>query len=328
MKAKQRYPKKKITTIAPARLHFGFLNWNQRIDSSIGSFGMALNNFVTKITVERSKRLIVEGPQKDLAKKLVKKLLTKNNFSASVKVIIEKTIPNHAGLGSGTQLALALGYSVYSLFGKKIKIKDIAKLLARGKRSGIGIGAFKYGGVLVDDGDLLQKSNSYRVPEIIIRIPFPKNWRIILILDRTIKGVHGNRERTVFKKLPSYPQKISQKFYKILITEALPSLTKENIGNFGKAVTKIQKIIGDHFSKFQGGNYSSYKVEKAIRWLNQMGVSGYGQSSWGPTGFVFVSNEKKALRIIEKAKKEWNYEKDLNFVLCRGRNHGFRHRFF
>ena len=89
MKAKQRYPKKKITTIAPARLHFGFLNWNQSIDSSIGSFGMTLNNFVTKITVERSKRLIVEGPQKDLAKKLVKKLLTKNNFSASVKVIIE-----------------------------------------------------------------------------------------------------------------------------------------------------------------------------------------------------------------------------------------------
>ena len=129
MKAKQRYPKKKITTIAPARLHFGFLNWNQSIDSSIGSFGMTLNNFVTKITVERSKRLIVEGPQKDLAKKLVKKLLTKNNFSASVKVIIEKTIPNHAGLGSGTQLALALGYSVYSLFGKKIKIKDIINSL-------------------------------------------------------------------------------------------------------------------------------------------------------------------------------------------------------
>ena len=80
MKVKQRYPEKKITIIAPARLHFGFLNWNQRIDSSIGSFGMALNNFVTKITVERSKRLIVEGPQKDLAKKLVKKLLIKAIF--------------------------------------------------------------------------------------------------------------------------------------------------------------------------------------------------------------------------------------------------------
>ena len=52
MKAKQRYPKKKITTIAPARLHFGFLNWNQSIDSSIGSCGMTLNNFVTKIKKE------------------------------------------------------------------------------------------------------------------------------------------------------------------------------------------------------------------------------------------------------------------------------------
>ena len=43
-----------------------------------------------------------------------------------------------------------------------------------------------------------------------------------------------------------------------------------------------------------------------------------------PNGIFGFSTDE----IIEKAKKEWNYEKDLNFVLCRGRNHGFRHRFF
>jgi len=326
MKTKKRCPKKKITIIAPARLHFGFLNWNQEMDPSIGSFGMALNDFVTQVTAEKSRKLVVEGPQKDLAKRLIKRLLIKNNFSTSVKVIIEKAIPNHAGLGSGTQLALALGYAVYSLFNQKIKMVDIARLLERGKRSGIGIGAFRYGGVLVDNGKLSQESRFDRVPKIIARIPFPKNWRIILILDRSIKGIHGKKEKIVFKKLPSYPRKISRKFYKILITKALPSLTKKNIENFGRAITAIQEIIGDHFSQFQGGSYSSHKVKKAVKWLKQMGVSGYGQSSWGPTGFVFVSNEKKALRIMQRAKKEWDCEKDLNFVLCRGRNHGFTRR--
>jgi beta-RFAP synthase len=328
MQIKKRFPRRKVSIIAPARLHFGFLNWDQVISESMGSFGMTLNNFVTKIIVEKSKTLIVQGPQKDLAKKLVKRLLTKNNFSTSVKITIEKAIPKHSGLGSGTQLALALGYAVHSLFNKKINMENIAKLLRRGKRSGIGIGAFRYGGVLVDNGNFSKKLKSTKIPKIVTRIPFPKNWRIILIIDKSTKGIHGKKESVIFGKLPSYPERISKEFYKILITEAIPSLLNENIKNFGEAVTKIQKMIGRQFSKFQGGNYSSHKVKKAIKWLERMNINGYGQSSWGPTGFAFVGNEKEAIRIIQQANRKWDDEKDLNFVLCRGRNHGFTSQFF
>ena len=84
MQIKKRFPRRKVSIIAPARLHFGFLNWDQVISESMGSFGMTLNNFVTKIIVEKSKTLIVQGPQKDLAKKLVKRLLTKNNFNKQI----------------------------------------------------------------------------------------------------------------------------------------------------------------------------------------------------------------------------------------------------
>lgn len=60
----------------------------------------------------------------------------------------------------------------------------------RGIRSGIGIGAFRSGGLLVDGGRGLETD----IPPIISRMDFPQQWRILLVFDTRQQGVHRAQE--------------------------------------------------------------------------------------------------------------------------------------
>ena len=52
-------------------------------------------------------------------------------------------------LGSGTQLALAVAAALRALHGYPLDPREDAVLLDRGARSGIGIGIFEQGGLVV-----------------------------------------------------------------------------------------------------------------------------------------------------------------------------------
>ena len=52
---------------------------------------------------------------------------------------------------------------------------------------------------------------------------------------------------------------------------------------------------------------------------------GYGQSSWGPSGFIFCENVKKRNELLIVIKKYMKYSKldNLTFEKVDGRNKGF-----
>ncbi len=99
-------------------------------------------------------------------------------------------IPAHAGLGSGTQIALAVAAALRTLHGLPLDIGGDAATLSRGRRSGIGIASFDSGGVIIDAGN----DDSGAPPPVVARMPFPDEWRVILVLDRTTEGLHGEDE--------------------------------------------------------------------------------------------------------------------------------------
>ena len=45
--------------------------------------------------------------------------------------------------------------------------------------------------------------------------------------------------------------------------------------------------------------YASKKITKIFNYLNVNGYYGFGQSSWGPTGFVFCENDKSSLKLLK-----------------------------
>ena len=144
----------KISITAPARLHLGFMDLNGSLGRKFGSVGIAIDSIETSITVSK-KPLVNNTHIADNIKRAyeyAKLILKAYELDESVDIEIHKSIPEHAGLGSGTQLALAVGSAISNLFNLKLSLMDIGRILDRGNRSGIGIGAFEHGGFLIDGG--------------------------------------------------------------------------------------------------------------------------------------------------------------------------------
>ncbi len=104
--------------------------------------------------------------------------------------------------------------------------------------------------------------------------------------------------------------------------QLLPALREHDIENFGAAITEIQQIIGRQFSVAQGGGvWASRDVESIVTRMHELGASGIGQSSWGPTGFAFVPSAGVADRLYESLLDDAT-RRGLEIEIVRGRNRG------
>ena len=80
--------------------------------------------------------------------------------------------------------------------------------------------------------------------------------------------------------------------------------------------------MSDFFYTEQGGKYSSKITSETIFFLKKNKVLGYGQTSWGPTGFALLSNYEKAKKIKYKLEKKFAHCNDVKFIICSGKNSG------
>jgi predicted sugar kinase len=79
--------------------------------------------------------------------------------------------------------------------------------------------------------------------------------------------------------------------------------------------------MGAYFGPLQGGAYTSPHVADLLHWLAGQGVTGLGQSSWGPTGFAFAPSEQAGETLLAAARARARHD-GLRFTLARGRNQG------
>ena len=67
----------------------------------------------------------------------------------------------------------------------------------------------------------------------------------------------------------------------------LPAVVERDLLAFGAALDELQARIGAAFAPVQGSIYASARSEGLIADLGRFGLSGAGQSSWGPTLYTF-----------------------------------------
>ncbi|MCB1507117.1 MAG: GHMP kinase [Hyphomicrobiaceae bacterium] len=303
---------------APARLHLGFVDLNGGLGRLYGSIGLAINRPETRLTIRRAKSTSARGPESNRAIRVIEKLRQTIGIEGDFDITIEEAIPAHAGLGSGTQLSLAVAAGALRLAGTARPFDLLGTLTGRGQRSSIGIAAFDHGGFIVDGG----RGAIDAPPPVLIHTAMPEDWRILLILDPAETGVHGDRETKAFAGLPPMAEATSARLAHLVLMQAAPALTEADIAGFGSAITEIQSLVGAHFSPAQGGSaWSNPKVGEVAGMLASMGAVGIGQSSWGPTGFAFVSSEKEAATLYHSVLGAAN-SRGLELMIVAGRNTG------
>ncbi|MGQ0658749.1 MAG: beta-ribofuranosylaminobenzene 5'-phosphate synthase family protein, partial [Chromatiales bacterium] len=271
-----------VTVTTPARLHMGFMDMHGGFGRNFGSLGLALAGVATTLTVTLSERPHSQGPDSARALGYAETVIRQLDLPGSVSIDVAEAIPEHTGLGSGTQLGLAVGAAVTRLFDLQLKIPRLAELTGRGLRSGLGIGIFEHGGFIVDGG----RGERTAVPPVICRIAFPEPWRILLIFDRDRQGLHGQCEREAFEQLPGMTEEGAGRLCRCVMMQMLPALAERDFGRFADAVTYVQTAVGDLFAPMQNGRYTSARVAALLGWLRAAGRRGLGQTSWGPTGFA------------------------------------------
>ena len=294
-------PPLRVTISAPARLHLGFLDLNGEVGRKFGSFGLAISGFETTVIGQLAEKTTLSHADDSLClraeeyiatfyRTLGRAIPTKQQ---GISVDISATIPSHAGLGSGTQLALVLGRLLCCLHGMTASTTEIALHLGRGMRSGIGIATFDHGGFILDGG---LKPNT-AVPPVLFQHAFPDDWRIVLIQDPRHQGIHGMQEKSAFRELPAFPTADAQAICHLTLMQLLPAIVESDLTAFGNALSAIQGYIGDHFAPAQGGRFSSDPVSDMLNYAVSLGFPAIAQSSWGPTGCIFVDNTAAATQV-------------------------------
>jgi beta-ribofuranosylaminobenzene 5'-phosphate synthase len=305
-----------VEVAAPARLHMGFIDPAGIAGRRFGSVGLAVDRPTTRVRVSGGEGLRVEGPETERVSRYVRKLLTRAGCREALSVTVVSAMPSHAGLGSGTQLALALGAAISRWSGTAIRGIDVATLLERGGRSGIGVGAFEQGGFLVDGG----KGPDGAPPPLIARCDVPEHWRVLLVFDTGHRGLSGEREREAFRVLARRSPPDAQSLAALVLLGMLPAAVEGDLQAVGAAVTELQERIGDHFAPVQGGRFASPAVTQTLAWLRSQGVAGVGQSSWGPTGFGLCESQQQAERLVDGLAALRATGSTLRFQIARPRN--------
>ncbi|MGL4396661.1 MAG: beta-ribofuranosylaminobenzene 5'-phosphate synthase family protein [Hyphomicrobium sp.] len=304
---------------APARLHLGFLDLNGGLGRRFGSIGLAVDAPATRLTVARAAHHSATGAESARALRLLGRF-TSRPAGQGYAVHVDEAIPAHAGLGSGTQLALAIGAAVARLEGRQLTAYGLAQLGERGARSGIGLAAFVNGGFLVDGG----RGTRDVAPPVLMRQDFPDAWRALMIFDPGRAGVSGDAELEAFRALPPFPDADAAHICRLVLMKLAPALIETDLPTFGAALTEIQAIVGGHFANAQGGSpWSSAQVGRLAGRMADLGATGIGQSSWGPTGFGFVENQQAAERLYHSLVGDAKAV-GLDILIARGRNSGAR----
>jgi beta-ribofuranosylaminobenzene 5'-phosphate synthase len=279
--------KVKVYVKTPARLHFGLIDLNGDLGRVFGGLGVGIDRPSVVLEAQPAEKLAVTGERTERVKALAKRFLETYGVKRGANINVKRVIPEHSGLGSGTQLALAVATALSKLFNVKASTQALAEAMGRGQRTSVGTTIFAQGGFVVDGG---KSKNGF--PTTILRQPFPQDWVFVVAVPNVKKGLAKKEETAAFEALTPMTAEEAGRMCRLTMMKLLPSLVERDIKGFGEALTEIQTVIGDYFAKAQGGTYSSTAAAEGIALLQKLGAYGAGQSSWGPAFYGLTLKEQ------------------------------------
>ena len=298
-----------VTISTPSRLHFGLLRFEQIDGPSFGGLGMMIAEPRCTLRLTAASEWQSNGPDAERAITHAQQALAhlvaagqrpagaNQQTPPALRIEVLDSIPPHQGLGSGTQLALAIAAGVRTLYGvPPASAEELAAMVGRGRRSAIGCHGFLQGGLLYELGSLPNEP----LGRLAQRVEVPAAWRIVLIAASPAAGLSGEHEASAFGQLPPVPAATTARLAQLAEASILPAVANIDFDLFGEALFEYGRLAGDCFSSVQGGPYASAEIAACVETLRSLGVRGVGQSSWGPTVFAFAGDQAHADDVVAR----------------------------
>ncbi|MDG2012471.1 MAG: hypothetical protein P8J33_03140, partial [Pirellulaceae bacterium] len=207
--------------------------------------------------------------------------------------------PEHAGFGSGTQLAHAVAHGLNQVSGHPPRLDEceaqkVAAVCYRGNRSMVGSFGFVNGGLIVDGTDAAGKTT------LIDQARLPENWRIIVAVAKQAAKKFGLQEQSAFANIGAGTNSRATDLERLISENILPSAQRADFGSFADSVHAYGKLSGEYYTEVQGGVYNGPVITGVVNALLGLGARGVGQSSWGPAVFAWCEDEDEAQNIVAR----------------------------
>jgi beta-ribofuranosylaminobenzene 5'-phosphate synthase len=304
-----------------SRLHFGLFNLGEG-PRQFGGVGLMIDEPGIQLCMTPAREWAAEGPLSGRVLEFARRfaatlrspdLLTPRHF------LVGQAAPEHAGLGTGTQLGLATARLLAEGSPVRPRADRLALLVQRGLRSALGVHGFEHGGFLVEAGKLPE---SDLVSPLVARLPFPDDWRVLVAIPPHPAGLHGASEKEAFSVLAERPadESTTDSLCRLTLLGMLPAIQQLDVRAFGEALYEFNVRVGEMFAPVQGGVYSSGAVAELVTFLRGAGVAGVGQSSWGPAVFAVVGDGGKADDLAARVRERFPF--GANVFVAKGMNRG------
>jgi beta-ribofuranosylaminobenzene 5'-phosphate synthase len=325
----------KIRIITPSRLHFSLIDLNGQIGRIDGGLGVALNQPNIIIEAQRdnikNKLEIVNSPgysTEDL-NELMKNILESLNLENGVSLKIDSAIPAHIGLGSKTQLSLAISKALCLLNNLEKTPYELACITSRAGTSRIGLSAFEQGGFIIDGGHSFGKgkeketylpSSASKAPPapILYSDTIPDDWYFVIIVPKIKRGAHGSEEINIFQDYCPIPMSDVKTISHIILMKILPALKERRIDSFGYGIYELQHL---GFKKVEI-ELQDEIISNLIEFCVKNGAYGSGMSSFGPTTYALIEGLSKAQQLKQKIQTFLQNECEADIFITNVNNKG------
>ena len=280
-----------IEVVTPSRLHITLIDLNGSLGRIDGGVGLTLDFPSMKINAREDAQLAVSGNTtfENRIKRAASAIMTQHDVGGVAIEVVDE-FPAHVGLGSGTQVALAVGTAISELYDLRLTPPAIAQLTGRGGTSGIGVAAYERGGFIIDGGHKgktaflpSSASGKYHPAPMIARHDFP-DWTIVLAIPN-LHGASDRREVDIFKQKCPLPLTEIQELCHVILMEMLPAVVERDIESFGRSIDRVQTL-----------GFKRLELElqpfcaRLVRFMRENGALGAGMSSFGPVVYGITDN--------------------------------------
>jgi len=305
-----------LEVIATARLHLGLWEIRPGEVGCYGGLGVMLDEPKLSLRLTRSDRWRIDASPAVAARLAVAAETWRRARGAAslppVRVQCEVGLPEHRGLGSGTQTQVALVWGLERVCRSSADWQPpttecLSRLSGRGRRSYIGLHGFQHGGFVLDRGEAAGAGHDGGCPSDVSRratsLDVPASWRVLLVEPPSEVGVSGAQEQQIFVDCQPSVVDQPQQLRRLAEQELLPALAAGDAAQFSRSVYAYNRMAGSLFASVQGGPYRNAVIAEAVDGLRRLGVQGAGQSSWGPTVFGFVQDPDQATYIQNQLRR-------------------------
>lgn len=301
---------------------------------SFGGVGVMIDRPGVLLRIERADRLTARGPLAERAVQFAESCGRAWGLDGPPACAIDVSLVprSHVGLGSGTQLGLAVAAGVRHLCtaGRggdepaaaseheplepgdrswSFDMSDavgLARAVGRGRRSCVGVYGFSRGGLIVEGGRRLpaakavENDASRDFSPMIARVRLPSAWRCVVIVQRDAVGLHGEAEKQAFASLPPVPLEVSAELSRIALMDLLPAAVEGRFAEFSDAVFRYGLLAGKPFEQASSRLPHAGSTAQLIELLGELGVRGAAQSSWGPAVMASCESLDAAAVLCER----------------------------